>query len=356
MRDRRAAIVALMSSFLTPNTCFSRPGVPIADTHSHFSLRRGNLAAEMSDNRVVLLALKVVPDHKYIKPTSERIEVLRVPSEDDLYYEFEQSVRSTLSYLSDIKIPLIRSRLDVDKALAGDPHIVLSSEGGDFLSGQLQRLERAYRSGIRHLQLVHYVPSPYGDIQSSPPKHGGLTKYGANVLARCNELGILVDTAHMDMRTLDAAIEISNKPLIWSHGWVSTTEGFYSDRFGFQSRRLSMNHAKKISSKGGLVGLWSLGLGGYSRSLSPDYPISSQSNESLSSYAKALAKLSKELGSDHVCIGTDYGGLGPYSVIQSYKDLRIVCDALSDHGLSDSEIDKVSYKNYASLLKTVMVE
>ncbi len=356
MLDRRAAIVALMSSYLSPNICFSRPGVPIADAHSHFSLRQRNLAAEMGQNRVVLLALKVVPDHKYIKPTSERIEVLRVPSEDDLYYEFEQGVRSTLSYLSGIKVPLIRSRSDVDKAIAGEPHIVLSSEGGDFLSGQLHRLEKAHRSGIRHLQLVHYVPSPYGDIQSSPPKHGGLTKYGADILAKCNELGILVDTAHMDMRTLDAAIEVSRKPLIWSHGWVSTTEGFYSDRFGFQSRRLSIDYAKRIASKGGLVGLWSLGLGGYSRSLSPDYPISSQSSESLSSYAKALAKLSKELGSDHVCIGTDHGGLGPYSVIQSYKDLRVVCDALSDHGLSDPEIDKISYKNYASLLKTVMVE
>ena len=52
------------------------------------------------------------------------------------------------------------------------------------------------------------------------------------------------------------------------------------------------------------------------------------------------------------------GSWGPWAVLSYSKlqRLRVVCDALSDHGLSDPEIDKISYKNYASLLKTVMVE
>jgi membrane dipeptidase len=310
----------------------------------------------MRQNSVVLLALKVTPDSKYLRATPEKIEVIQAASENELYYEFERELRNSLSYLSSQKLPLVRGRADLERALGGEPHVVLSSEGGDFLNGDLQRLEKAYASGIRHLQLVHYVPSPYGDIQTLPPKHGGLTKYGSDVLLKCNELGILVDTAHMDMRTLDGALEVSSKPLIWSHGWVSTTDGFYRDRFGFQMRRLRINHAKKIAEKGGLIGLWSLGLSAEGRSRHPDYPISRQTEESLGSYSKALARLSQELGPDHVCIGTDFGGLGPNSVVQSYRDLRVVCDKLSEQGLGDSEIEKLAYKNYARVLGAVMAE
>lgn len=353
MKNRRSTLVALLSGLLAPSVCFSRPGVPIADTHSHAYLRRG-LADEMRQNSVVLLALKVTPDSKYLRATPEKIEVVREASENELYYEFERELRSTLSYLSGQKLPLVRSIADLEKALGGEPHVVLSSEGGDFLNGDLQRLEKAYESGIRHLQLVHYVPSPYGDLQTLPPRHGGLTKYGSEVLIKCNELGVLVDTAHMDMQTLDGALEVSSKPLIWSHGWVSTTDGFYRDRFGFQMRRLRINYAKKIASKGGLIGLWSLGLSPEGRSRHPDYPISRQVDESLASYSKALVRLSQELGPDHVCIGTDFGGLGPNSVVQNYRDLRVVCDKLSEHGLGDSDVEKVAYRNYARVLGTVM--
>ena len=49
---------------------------------------------------------------------------------------------------------------DVDRALNGEPHVVLAVEGARFLEGGVAPLQGAYELGIRHIQLVHYIEQP----------------------------------------------------------------------------------------------------------------------------------------------------------------------------------------------------
>src|SRR5690606_20169556 len=48
-------------------------------------------------------------------------------------------------------------------------------------------------------------------------KHKGLTEFGKRVIRRMNELGMMVDLAHVGRQTFFDAIETSSKPVIVSH-------------------------------------------------------------------------------------------------------------------------------------------
>ena len=48
--------------------------------------------------------------------------------------------------------------------------------------------------------------------------HAGLSRFGRDVVAECNRLGIVVDCAHASFATTMAVLEASSQPVIISHG------------------------------------------------------------------------------------------------------------------------------------------
>ncbi len=88
------------------------------------------------------------------------------------------------------------------------PIVVQSCEGGHFLEGKLERLEIAYKRGLRILGLLHDAQAsvPIGDIYTDPPKYNGLTEFGVNVIKECNRLGILIDLTHCSNDAINGAI------------------------------------------------------------------------------------------------------------------------------------------------------
>lgn len=54
-------------------------------------------------------------------------------------------------------------------------------------------------------------------IQTAPPVHGGLTDFGADVVRRCNRLGVVVDVAHGTRDLVKRAADVATRPLVISH-------------------------------------------------------------------------------------------------------------------------------------------
>ena len=172
----------------------------------------------------------------------------------------------------------------------GQPTVIQAVEGGHFLQGHIERVEEACGRGLRHLGLLHDSDAtvPLGDVYTNPPRYGGLTTFGAAVIKECNRLGILIDLAHANMQTTEAALKVTTRSVIISHTGLDTQLG--ADPRMAQTMRprlISKEQAKVLADAGGLVGVWT-----------------HLANTPLE-YARNLRALVDVIDVDHVCIGTD---------------------------------------------------
>ena len=326
--------------------------VPLADIHSHYGMfaRRGTdsgLAADMRANGVALVAWKLVADARWTRATNTGIEQVREPLPGELAAFFNENFERMRTYVAAQKLRTVLAAADVDACVAGEAGIVLAAEGADFLEGKVENLDAAYAKGLRHLQFVHYIRTPVGDFQTVAPSHNGLSPMGRQLVEACNAKGVLVDLAHSTGPSVDQALAIAKAPLLWSHGWVEGEGGSWQDSSGLLRRRLSVAHAKKIAERGGVVGLWGLGL---SR---PGFGWSVAARDT-HAYAREIASLVDKIGADHVAFGTDIEGVGPNWAINDYGHLRRVVEHLQEMKLPASVIERVACANYARILKTVL--
>lgn len=177
------------------------------------------------------------------------------------------------------------------------PTVIQSVEGGHFLEGKLERLAEAYHRGLRHLGLLHDSDAavPLGDVFTNPPRWGGLTAFGAEVIRECNQLGILVDLAHANAEGLTAALKVSKHPVIVSHTGLDTRLGQDTNMARMMRPRLiSSEQAKMVASAGGIIGVWT------------------HLADSALAYAQSIRAIVDVAGIDHVCIGTDTKLTKPY--------------------------------------------
>ncbi len=170
------------------------------------------------------------------------------------------------------------------------PTVIQAIEGGHFLQGKIERVKEAYGRGLRHFGLLHDsdASEPLGDVYTNPPRYGGLTPFGTAVIKECNRLGILVDLAHANVQTTEAALKVTTRPVIISHTGLDTQLGSNPNMARMMRPRLiSKEQATMVAHAGGLVGVWTH---------LTDTPLD---------YARNVRALVDVIGIDHVCIGTD---------------------------------------------------
>lgn len=354
---RRALFCAAAASLL-PAARAAEP-VPLADMHSHFGmisrfLPSAPLGEQMRRHRVALVAWKLVADGRWIRGSSAGIEQSREPAPGELRAFFDQSLGRMREKAAADGLRIVLGAADVDACVAGEPGVVLASEGADFLEGRIDGLSSAYERGLRHLQLVHYIATPVGDAQTREPRHQGLSAFGRELVVACQQRGLLVDLAHCGSEAVEQALALAKAPFVWSHGWVAETPGSWADSPGWRARRLSVAQARRIGEAGGVVGLWGLGL------QRPDPPGSlgrdgwTVGGGDRHAYARELAALVERIGADHVAIGSDIEGVGRFWSVNDYGHLREVVELLEAMKLPAATIEKLAWRNYARVLKAAL--
>jgi membrane dipeptidase len=94
---------------------------------------------------------------------------------------------------------------------------LMGMEGGHAIENSLGALRAYYDLGVRYMTLTHNVNLDWADSAAKPPEHGGLTKFGEDVVLEMNKIGMLVDLAHVSDDTMDDALRVSKAPVIFSH-------------------------------------------------------------------------------------------------------------------------------------------
>jgi membrane dipeptidase len=90
-------------------------------------------------------------------------------------------------------------------------------EGGHAIENSLGALRAFYALGARYMTLTHTRTLDWADAATDAARHGGLTRFGEEVVREMNRLGMLVDLSHVSPDTMRAALRVSEAPVIFSH-------------------------------------------------------------------------------------------------------------------------------------------
>ena len=181
----------------------------------------------------------------------------------------------------------IRSTQDILQAKQQDKvGIILGWQNVSPIENRLDRLALFYALGVRIVQITYNERNLVGNGCYERADEG-LSHFGVDAVREMNRLGILIDLSHVGDRTTLEAIELSEKPVAFTH---ANARSFFD-----HVRNKTDEALKLVAEKGGVVGANAFP------------PFLRQGFEStLADYVDAIDDLVERVGIDHVGIGTDF--------------------------------------------------
>jgi membrane dipeptidase len=236
---------------------------------------------------------------------------------------------------------LLTTREHLDASLA-DPRvgIVLHLEGADPIGGDLGELEHFHTAGVRSLGLAWSRPNRFAHgvpfrFPSSPDTGPGLTADGARLVARCQELGIVVDLAHLNERSFWDVAAICEAPLVVSHAAAHALCP--------SSRNLTDAQLDRIGASGGLVGV-----NFNVRDLRPDGR--EDPDTPLELIAEHIEYIASRIGIGHVAFGSDLDGATMPAAFGDVTGFGALLNCLRRRGHDEQAIDKLAHGNWLRVL------
>jgi membrane dipeptidase len=283
------------------------------------------------------LVLAAVADFAVLRPDpATGLRAHRDFRVGEAYADTQRQLAGIRQGVAEAGAEIATSAADLNRSICdGRTAVLLGCEGGDFLEGDLGRLEEARAAGLTVLTLVHYRVSDIGDVQTEKPVHAGLSRFGREVVAECNRLGIVVDCAHASFATTLAVLEASSQPVIISHGQLGHAEAGHPDPG--HPRLMNVQHAAAVAAAGGLVGAWPCGI----------------TSRSLADFGTEIIRLAEAAGPDHVALGTDLDG-NYRPVLTSYDQLDDLAGLLAARGLPTAHIHQILGGNALKLLARML--
>jgi len=278
------------------------------------------------------LVLAAVADFAVLRPDpATGLRAHRDFRVGEAYADTQRQLAGIRRAVAEAGAEVATSAADLNRSIGdGRTAVLLGCEGGDFLEGDLGRLEEARAAGLTVLTLVHYRVSDIGDVQTEKPVHAGLSRFGREVVAECNRLGIVVDCAHASFATTMAVLEASSQPVIISHGQLGYSATTHP-------RLMTAQHAAAVAEAGGLVGAWPCGI----------------TSRSLADFGTEIIRLAEAAGPDHVAFGTDLDG-NYRPVLTSYDQIDDLTGLLRDRGLPTPRAQQILGGNAMEFLGRVL--
>lgn len=285
---------------------------------------------EMNEGGLSGAFFSTVVDTLVTKETATGVIPVRKFEKGEAWKEYKRQIEELKYLCKELPVHQATTLAELTNPSRTKVAAYFACEGGDFLESESQ-LDEVYADGVRCIQLVHYAPSPLGDLQTSEPQHNGLSELGKAVVRKMNRLGMVIDVAHASYKTVLDVAAITNQPLILSHSILKLSE----DRPN-AIRAVTNEHAKIIKSTRGVIGAWPSGF-----------------NSSFDDYIDNIMHLINVLGVDYVGLGTDMD-CNNKSVLNSYLQLPKWMKALKDKGLIDEEVKKIAGGNAVRVLERVL--
>lgn len=236
---------------------------------------------------------------------------------------------------------ICRSTADIRKAMNEDIFAaVLHMEGCEAIDEDLDALEVFYAAGLRSLGPVWSRHNAFGHgvpfaFPMSPDSAPGLTDAGFELVRRCNQLGILIDLAHITEKGFWDVAKTSDQPLIASHSNAHALTGV--------ARNLTDVQMDAIKERNGLVGLNYV-----VTMLRPD--ARDDAKTPLSDMVRHIDYMVERMGIDCVALGSDFDGATVPAEIADAAGNQNLVAALKAAGYSEVELAKICRENWLRVL------
>ena len=94
----------------------------------------------------------------------------------------------------------------------GRKSIMLGIENGLALGGQLKNVQHFADRGVVYITLCHNGDNDICDSCRGSNTHGGVSRFGEQVIREMNRLGLMVDLSHANEQSFYDALDISRRP------------------------------------------------------------------------------------------------------------------------------------------------
>lgn len=217
----------------------------------------------------------------------------------------------------------------------GHKSIMLGIENGLAIEDSLDNIDHFAHRGMVYMTLCHNGDNAICDsARRSKGTHGGVSAFGAEVIRRMNDLGVMVDMSHAGEKSFYDALSISRAPIVCSHSNCRALCDV--------PRNLTDDQLRAIARKGGVVHITLYH--GFLRTAGE------------ASILDAIAHLEHAIsimGTDHVGIGTDFDGDGGVSGMADSSEMINFTRMLLRRRYSPEDIALIWGGNWLRVMDTV---
>lgn len=220
----------------------------------------------------------------------------------------------------------------------GKVALVLGMEGAEGVGRSVSALRMCYRLGLRVLGITWNRRNEAADGVGELRTGGGLTNFGVELVEECNQLGILIDVAHLAPAGVEDVLEISEAPIVATH---ANCHSLWS-----HPRNLTDAQLEMIAERGGVVGATPV----------PPFLVADEAQADLSDLLDHIDHMVEVMGEDSVGLGLDFDGVGDMRVagMEDVTKLPCLTESLAERGFGTRTISKILGGNFLRVFREVL--
>ena len=249
---------------------------------------------------------------------------------DLIFDKIEEIVKNNRNYLS-----IARTAADLyEDKRKGRRSVMFGIENGLALSHDLQNVRHFAQRGVVYITLCHNGDNDICDSAKGCNTHGGLSKFGRDVVREMNDYGLMIDLSHAGEKTFYDAAELSRLPVVCSH---SNCRALCD-----HPRNLTDDQLRVLADKGGVAQI----------TLYPGF-LRTQGEATVTDALRHLEHAIDVMGIDHVGIGTDFDGDGGVRGMADASEMINFTRHLMARRYSERDIQKIWGGNWIRVMTQV---
>ena len=211
---------------------------------------------------------------------------------------------------------------------------------------EVSELEDLYKQGVRMATLTWNFKNDFAypawefiSKDQSPiiQPSQGLTEKGIKLVQKMEELGIIIDVSHLNDEGIKDVLKYTTKPFVASHSNARAICNV--------PRNLPDELLLQMKERGCVIGI----------NYCPDFVKENSNNVlSIDDLIKHIDYMKKLIGIDYIGLGSDFDGIDGDLEMKDASYVNLLIEKLKEHGYTEADIEKITYKNVLNLFKKVL--